>query len=127
MVDSNNKQIRKVEKGKFYLIHDGSKTGHPCYVITADDVNNRYLVVRFDSDKFGAVTKEERGMKHITKLKYPISDNIENSYVKNRPMICKRKDIGSKELIGMVINKEDRATIEKVSNNNPQLSLSLKK
>ena len=43
---------KKIELGKFYFIHDGSKTGHPGLVIWKDDENNRYLVVRFDSDKY---------------------------------------------------------------------------
>ena len=50
--------IKLIEVGKFYFVHDGSKTGHPGFVVWKDDLANRYLVVRTDSDKSGKVTKE---------------------------------------------------------------------
>ena len=53
------KPIKNIEVGKFYFIHDGSKTGHPGYVVWKDDEKNRYLVVRFDSDKYGDVPKKK--------------------------------------------------------------------
>lgn len=62
---------KNIEIGKFYFIHDGSKTGHPGFVVWKDDKKNRYLVIRFDSDKFGDVPKKDRGVKHITKLNHP--------------------------------------------------------
>ena len=89
-----NKVLSKtIEIGKFYLIHDGSKTGHPGFVVWKDDEANRYLLVKFDSDKPGDVPKIKRGIRHIIKLKHPISNDVVNSYVKSRPILCKRKDI----------------------------------
>ena len=63
-----NSCIKNIEIGKFYFIHDGSKTGHPGLIISKDDNANRYLVVRFDSDKFGDIPKIQRGVRHITML-----------------------------------------------------------
>ena len=94
------KQIRTIIVGEFYLIHDGSQTGHPGLVVSKDDNANRYLIVRFDSDKKGDVPKISRGVRHITRLNYPTEDKVVASYVKNRPLLCKRKDIG-KRLTGL--------------------------
>ena len=117
---------KQIEIGKFYLIYDGSRTGHPGYVVWKDDENNRYLVIRLDSDKPGESTKEERQVRHITKLRHPTSKNVVNSYVKNRPTLCKRKDIGSKPLIGLKIHKDDLKTIQAISKRNPEYSRSFK-
>ena len=118
---------KNIEEGKFYFIHDGSKTGHPGLVVWKDDEANRYLVIRFDSDKFDVkLTKAQRGIKHITMLKTPTSKDVMNSYVHNRPMLCKRKDIGS-ELFGLLISQEDQKTIDSVSERTPELSGSLRR
>ena len=118
----NNKPIKNIEVGKFYLVHDGSKTGHPGFVVWKNDETNRYLVIRTDSDKPGVKTKEQKGEKHITKLKHPTEDKVANSYVHNRPMMCKRKDIGSKELIGMHFHDDDLELIKNISKRNPEYS-----
>ena len=115
-----------IEVGKFYFVHDGSETGHPGFVVWKNDESNRYLVIRFDSDKHGDITKRDRGVKHITKLKHVISDSVMNSYVRNRPMICKRKDIGHL-MTDLSINPEDIKIIEMVSHNPPELAPSLRK
>ena len=36
------KSIKQIDVGKFYLIHDGSRTGHPGFVVWKDDEANRY-------------------------------------------------------------------------------------
>mgnify|MGYP006872976980 CR=1 FL=1 len=121
-----NDKTKNIEVGEFYFVHDGSKTGHPGFVVWKDDKANRYLVVRFDSDKFDVeLTKEQRKIKHITKLKHPTSNLVMNSYVHNRPMLCKRKDIGSK-LSGLSISLEDMNIIETISKREPELSRSIK-
>ena len=123
----NKVLLKNIEVGKFYYIHDGSKTGHPGLVIWKDDNANRYLVVRFDSDKFDVeLTKEQRRIQHITKLKHPTSDTVMNSYVHNRPMICKRKDIGT-YLDKLSLSNEDMDLIEDIRNRNPELAPSFKK
>ena len=124
---ATNGDSKVIEVGKFYFIHDGSKTGHPGFVVWKDDNANRYLVVRFDSDKFNVeLTKEQRGIQHITKLSHPTSETVMNSYVHNRPMICKRKDIGT-ELFNISISKNDMELIKEISKRNPELAPSLKK
>lgn len=115
-----------IEIGKFYYIHDGSKTGHPGLVITANDSENRYLVARLDSDKFGEVSKISKGVRHITKLSAPTSKLVATSYVHNRPMLCKRKDIG-KELNDLSIAPEDMDIVYNVSKGNPEYAPSLRK
>ena len=47
-------------------------------------------------------------------------NKVMNSYVHNRPMMCKRKDIGSKELIGMHFHNDDMELIKKISLRNPE-------
>ena len=45
-----NQTIKNIEVGKFYLIHDGSRTGHPGLVVWKDDEKNTddpgYLLLR---------------------------------------------------------------------------------
>ena len=123
---SQNQPIKNIEVGKFYFIHDGSKTGHPGFVVWKDDEKNRYLVIRFDSDKYGDIPKKDRGVRHITELKHTIGGNIVRSYAKNRPLLCKRRDIGI-EFKDLRINPEDMSTIIKISKANKQFSKSIKK
>ena len=124
---TENKPIKNIEVGKFYFIHDGSKTGHPGLVISKNDEANRYLVVRFDSDKFGDIPKKDRGVKHLTKLKCSTSKEVMNSYVHNRPMLCKRKDIGIALSNLSINNQDDINLINSISKRNPEISRSLKK
>ena len=125
-MSNQQKPKKNIELGKFYFIHDGSKTGHPGLVVFKDDENNRYLVIRTDSDKVGDIPKEKRGVKHITKLSHTTDDKIVNSYVRNRPMLCKRKDFGTIDLSHLRINKEDQHIVDMISKRTPQLSPSLK-
>ena len=127
MTNKNSLQnSRKIETNKFYYIFDGSETGHPGYVVWKDDESNRYLVIRFDSDKLGDISKKNRGVRHITELKHAIGGNIVRSYVKNRPLLCKRRDIG-KEFTDLKIHPEDMKIIKKVSKAKIQCSRSIKK
>lgn len=103
----DNKTIKNIEVGKFYLIHDGSKTGHPGLVVWKDDESNKYLVVLTESDKEGNISKRESDKRHLSDLSHPTEEKVVRSYVKNRPMLCKRRDIGSKELIGMSFHQDD--------------------
>ena len=119
--------IRNIEAGNFYLIFDGSKTGHPGLVISKDDDANRYLVIITESDKFGNYSKREMDKRHLTDLSHQTEDGVAKSYVKNRPMLCKRKDIGRKELIGMSIHKDDQIIIENISKAKPTKSPSLRR
>ena len=123
----NTKPIKNIEVGKFYLIHDGSKTGHPGLVVWKDDKTNAYLVIRTKSDKPGKITKRELERQYLIDLKHPTDDVVVKSYIRTRPMMCKRKDIGSKELVGMYIHPEDKKLIDEVSKKQPQYSKTFKK
>ena len=111
----------------FYFIHDGSKSGHPGILVWKDDEKNKYLFVKFDSDKPGDIPKKSKGTRHITKLKHPISKEVVSSYAKNRPFLCKRKDIWKKELIDLKLHVDDYQTIMDIAKRNPILSTSIKK
>lgn len=116
---------KTIDLNRFYFIHDDSKTGHPGFIVWKNDELNRYLVVRTDSDKKGEKSKKERGLKHITELKHTISKNVERSYIRNRPMLCKRKDIGIL-LPDLFVHPDDMPKIIKVSKNRKELSRSLR-
>lgn len=116
---------KTIDLNRFYFIHDDSKTGHPGFIVWKNDELNRYLVVRTDSDKKGEKSKKERGLKHITELKHTISKNVERSYIRNRPMLCKRKDIGIL-LPDLFVHPDDMPKIIKVSKNKKEQSRSLR-
>lgn len=125
--DQNKQQnIRNIEVGKFYLIHDRSGIGHPGLILEKNDVRNRYLVARFDSDKFGEIPKFKRGIRHITLLSQPTDTKVKNSYVRNRPFLCKRKEIGI-PLPDLKLNSKDQKLINDVSKRKPEYSKSLTK
>ena len=44
----------------FYFIHDGSKSGYPGILVWKDDEKNKYLFVKFDSDKPGDIPKKKQ-------------------------------------------------------------------
>ena len=123
-IDTTFKQI---EVGKFYFVHDGSRTGHPALIVYKDDQKNLYLAIKFDSDKPGEVSKKSKGIRHITKLKHPISKDIVASYVKNRPILCKRKDIWAKELTDLSVNEEDKQLLALIARREPTKAPSLRK
>ena len=118
---------KKIEVGKFYLIFDGSRTGHPGFVVWKDDEKNRYLVIITESDKFGNNSKRETDKRHLTDLDYPTESKVAKSYIKKRPMLCKRKDIGKKELVGMQFHYSDFKKVLFVSREKPVMSPSIKK
>ena len=126
-IHSPNPKIKLIEVGKFYLIHDGSKTGHPGFIVSKNDAGNRYLVIITESDKKGHISKRESDKRHVTDLDYPTDNSVVKSYIKKRPMLCKRKDIGSKELIGMSFNPLDMKKINQVAMQNPTYAPSFKK
>lgn len=119
--------IKNIEIGKFYLVFDGSKTGHPGLVIWKDDVANLYLVIRTESDKEGKVSKRTLERQHLIDLKHPTDHSVIKSYVRTKPMMCRRKDIGKKELIGMQIHRDDQHIVDMVSKRTPQYSKSFNK
>ncbi len=107
--------IKKIEVGKFYLIHDGSKTGHPGIVVWKDDLCNLYLII-----KFGSTNNIDN-----VPLKHPISTNVNKSYVYKRPLLCKRRDIGKELIVDMAINEEDITFVMSIQFNNFACSSSI--
>ena len=121
------KIIKNIEVGKFYIIYDGSRTGHPGFIINKNDQENWYLVVRTESDKKGAITKRELQRQHLIDLKHPTDTSVIKSYIRSRPLMCKRKDIGSKELIGMKFHEDDISKVIEVSKKKPEFTKSFNK
>lgn len=121
----NKRKIKNIEIGKFYFIHDDSCTGHPGFIVWKDDEKNRYLVIRTDSDKDGEVPKDQRGVRHITRLKHTIGPGIVTSYIKNRPLMCKRKDIGIL-LPDLSFHKDDVELVNKITKHEYELSRSIR-
>ena len=102
---SKKKMISKlIRKGKFYHVHEGSNKGHPGMVFWKNDNRNLYLLITTDSD-YGS---------HRTKLKHPTDSRVKISFVQNRPMLAKRKNIGS-EYFHMRFHKDDKIIIRIVS------------
>ena len=95
---------KHIRKGCFYHIHEGSKTGHPGKIYWKNDQKNLYLVITTDS------TDGE----HRTKLQFPTDSRVSVSFVYNRPMLAKRKDIGS-EHKDMSFNRKDVVALKIVS------------
>ena len=123
---SSQKTIKKIEVGKFYFIHDESSTGHPGFIVRKDDEKNRYLVILTESDKINHKTKKSKGARHLIQLKHTTAKNIVRSYIKTRPLICKRKDIGI-PLPDIKFHTVDMKIVEYVSRQKPRLSRSFKK
>lgn len=106
----------KILRGKFYSNY---KTGgsHPSYVFSKNKKKNLYSCVIFD-------TTDGR---HRSPLVHPISDDVDNSYVQNRPLICQKNDFGNHELAGLKIHKDDKPRINWVKRNNPRYTNKTKK
>ena len=99
-----NKIIKKIKKGKFYHIHEGSPTGHPGMVYWKNDKRNLYL----------ALTTDSKAGDHRTKLKFPTSKDVSESFINNRPLLAKRKNIGG-ERVGMKFDKRDKDIVKTIS------------
>ena len=81
---------KHLEKGRFYIHSDGHG-GHPALLYKKRDKNNEYYVVVFTSSP---------GPKRI-KLKYSIEPiKVEISFVHSSPKKSKRRDLGSRPLVG---------------------------
>ncbi len=108
--------MKSIDLNKFYLIHDGSKIGHPGLCVWSDQDSNLYLLIKFGSSK----TDDN------IKLKHSISSNKLNSFVYKRPFVGKRKDIGNEMQYDIKISKEDEWILIEIPRNNPIFSKTLK-
>ena len=110
---SLEKQTKVIEVGNFYLIHDGSKTGHPGLIIWRDEVKNLYLAI-----KFGTTSSKDN-----FKLQCALSNDITTSYCYKRLFLGKKKNFGSKQLTKLTISNHDlSALIKKFDFLNPTYS-----
>lgn len=102
----SKKKIYKkhLEKGRFYSVNK-----HPGLIVIKNDKKNVFI----------AVITGTSPHRHQTKLKHPTEKSIKESFVNNRPIQGKRKNFGSKELIGTRIHPEDRITIKIISRRKP--------
>ena len=93
---------KHLERGRFY-VHNDKHGGHPALLYKKRDKNNMYFIIIFTSSA---------GPKR-TKLKHSIEPiKVKVSFVHNAPTIAKRRDLGSKPMSGLKIDKEDKPTIK---------------
>lgn len=107
--------MKNLKKGKFYLTHDGSKTGHPGMIYWKSDKNNLYLAFKTDSSDG----------RHRVKLSKATDNTVKTSYVSSRPFLGKRKDFGSKELENMSFSINDYEILVSISQKEPIESRSI--
>ena len=101
-----DKTIKTIQVGNFYLIHDGSKSGHPGYVLWLNNEFNLYLLA-----KFGTTPNE-----HNIHFPHPVGKNIEHSYLYKKLFLGKRRDLGKKQFTDMKIQQKDVNFILKNTN-----------
>ena len=85
-----------IEVGKFYLLFEGSQSGHPGYIIWKNDEHNLYLAI-----KFGTTPN-----KNNKKINCALRKGDKENLVFNKLFLGKRKNIGKNELTEMNITEE---------------------
>ena len=111
----HKKDIKSIQKGRFYHVHEGSPTGHPGMVFWKNDKRNLYLTITTDSSEG----------EHRTMLSTPTSKEIKHSFVYNRPTLAKRRDIGG-QYKNMVFSKKDKNFLRIISRKNYRETKSIK-
>ena len=114
---NNQKKIKNIEIGKYYLIHDGSKSGHPGLIIWKDDQANLYLAI-----KIGSTSN-----KNNTLLNSNLTNDIINHYYYNKPFLGKHKDFGSKPFLDWTLTQELEKLSQKLINKAPIESKSIRR
>ena len=95
---------KHLEKGRFYIHRDGNG-GHPSLLYKKNDNKNLYFIVIFTSSP-GPKRK---------RLKHSIEPSkVKKSFVHKMPKIATRRDLGTKVLTGIKINKEDKPLIKSI-------------
>lgn len=95
---------KKLLKGRFYAVHEGSPKGHPGKLYWKNDNKNLYLFI-----KTGTTPSPDNIV-----LIVPTAKGVKKSYVYKRPVLAKRKDVGS-ELPSMRFGKPDKKKIREIS------------
>ena len=101
-------QTKVLEIGKFYFIHDGSKTGHPGYIVWKDDEKNIYVALKFGT------SKNNENILLTTKISLAT-----RNYIYKKLFVGKRKDFSSKALNDFFITDEIRSLFNVIRNNKP--------
>ena len=89
--------IKNLQINSFYIIHDGSPSGHPGLLIWKDDNANLYLAI-----KFGSSSNKEN-----VELKEALSKEKPKSFYYKRLFLGKRKDFSDTVLTNLTINTEE--------------------
>lgn len=109
--------IKVIETGKFYLIYDGSKKGHPGLIVWKSDSLNLYVAI-----KFGTSFNQKS-------IEFPrsIDPSQKHTYLYKRPFLGKRKNFGSKSFDDLFLNDEEYEFIyENINLSNPLESKDIK-
>ena len=91
------KSIKQINLNEFHLVFDGSKTGHPAFIIWKDDQKNQYLAIKFGSSP----------NKNNKEFKYPLSGKIKQNFVYKRLFLGKRSDFSKIILTDLKIEETD--------------------
>ena len=111
-MSDNKTTIKNIEIGKFYLIHYGSKTGHPGFVVWKDDSANLYLLI-----KFGSVQNKDNMI-----FPYQLSNDVNKNLIYKRPYLAKRKNIGKEWVFDFCLSNDSREVFNQVLKNKPVFS-----
>lgn len=93
---SLEKPTKVIEVGKFYLLFEGSLTGHPGLIIWKNDEHNLYLAVKFG-------TSPNKDNKRID---CSLREGDKENLVYKKLFLGKRKNIGKNKLTEMSISEE---------------------
>lgn len=110
------KPIKNIEVGKFYFIHDGSKTGHPGYVVWKDDEKNLYAAIKFGT------TKNDDNEVLLNRI-----NPIKRNFIYKRLFVGRRKDFSKDELCDFYITDEIIEKFVKIRQNNLKFSKNVSK
>ena len=100
---------REICVGRYYLIHDGSKTGHPGLLIWTDEIANLYLFIKFGTSR----------NKDNMPLSNSLSLNVKAQFFYKRPLLVKRKDIGKEWFFDCSLSEKDKEAINAHILNSP--------
>ena len=117
--NSNSSHPTKViEVGTFHQIFDGSKSGHPGYIIWKNDEHNLYLAIKFGTSS----------NKNNVEMHYSIRKGDKENLVYIKPFLGKRKNFGKNELLEMNIGEEKlNSIISTIDFSNPTYSADIRR
>lgn len=90
------KPTKTIEVGKFYLVFEGSKNGHPGLIVWKNDDHNLYLAIKFGT----SANKNNRS------INFSLREGDKENLVYNKLFLGKRKNIGKNELTEMKISED---------------------